>query len=96
MNTSTYYVCKCGHSQNDHQFRHQFENSIKVNRKIIEIKRTREEFEIDATDFPTETKMKCSKPDCNAPESRHTSLLISHPYSPEEIKYHKIGNHKTK
>ena len=85
---STYYVCKCGNTQNNHEFRHPFENKVKVEWKKKVIKRTVEQFEIDALDFPSLVKQKCSVSNCSALASLHGKDM--HTYVPEEVKYRQI------
>ena len=87
---TTYYVCKCGNPQTNHEFRHPFENTVKVIKKKVILKRTVEEFHIDAEDFPFSTKTKCSVPNCSALASLHGTIVIAHAYVPEEFKYRQI------
>ncbi len=87
--TTTFYVCKCGNPQSNHQFRHPFENTVKVIRIRNKDKKT-EQFVLDAHDFSTLTKTKCSILGCSALASLHETPVIGHVYTPEEIQYRDI------
>lgn len=76
-----FIFCYCGNSDTPHNFRHEFE-------PIIFIDKNRDKkgdfFVIDAEDFKGQTMFgKCIVPQCNASKALH-GTIIKHDYSPSE------------
>jgi ribosomal protein S27AE len=73
---SAFYIClKCGYPPINHNFRHTF-----VGTKVTKI--TTDQFILDALEFPTVSKSKCSVDSCNAVIGIHNTPVLEHKYLP--------------
>ena len=76
---STFYVCWCGNTADNHNYRHDFEKRVKVNRTVTD---GYENFVIDASDYCVQTKTICSIPQCVYGQLIHESTVVPHAFSP--------------
>jgi hypothetical protein len=84
---SSFYICHCGNTIDNHYFRHEYKHTAIVD--LTECKET--VFTIDAKDFPSKTKHKCSKTNCVSEQALHNSQIIEHVYEPVEYNYREIN-----
>ena len=85
----SFYICHCGNTQNNHNFRHPYQNIANVKRDTYDT--FKECFFINANDFPIKTNTRCAKPNCSANISLHGTEIIPHQYEPLEYKYRHIN-----
>lgn len=85
----SFYICYCGNTSENHNFRHKYEDISQVTIDIDDD--GLEFFRLDATNFPIKTKVKCDKDNCNADIGIHNTDLIPHEFVPVEIKYKEIN-----
>lgn len=89
----SFYICHCGFPENNHYFKHKYENLIKVERKD-------NSFLIDVNDYPVKTTIVCGIPQCKMQKSLHKLLFtkeldnetkVTHEFTPEEKKFREIN-----
>lgn len=78
----SFYICHCGNTKDNHNFRHPYENVAHVTYDNC--------YTIDADDFPIKTTTKCSKPNCSADRRIHGTQLLEHKYEPVTYTYREI------
>jgi hypothetical protein len=79
MNKTVIDLCHCGHTQDDHNFRHLFTPKITLTKFSSD---DEEYYEVDAKDWEAETVDRgCAVPHCSAGKSLHGSV-IKHEYVP--------------
>ena len=98
-------VCHCGFGEDNHYFRHDYENKVKIKKDSIE------RYTINAHDYPISKGVKCGFQDCKAEAFGHSPIhidmtlsqdereklrekyryLIEHVYSPVEYEYRNIN-----
>lgn len=80
---SKFYICWCGNSENNHNFRHKFEGNIPVEFKD-------NTFILDATKFPLKTRSNCGVSNCRASKELHDGKMIEHEYQPIITEYRHV------
>jgi len=90
----SFTICNCGHTINDHNFRHPFKDDVKVQ---VKYKKGKQVYIVDALDYPENVGIKCSYNQCSLLESLHQSLVDAlaeekmHPFTPVQYKYRNIN-----
>jgi hypothetical protein len=84
----SFYICHCGNTPSNHNFRHPYEKIAVVSRDIDED--CNEYFIINAEDFPLKTGTRCGKPDCTGDIGRHGTILLAHAFEPVSYTYREI------
>jgi hypothetical protein len=79
-----FYVCYCGNTENNHNFRHSFQSTALV-------KKTRNGFVLDSKSFPSFLeRKKCIVEQCGASMLLHDGEIIKHEFKPSDYTYRKI------
>jgi len=81
----SYKICHCGFTEDNHEFRHRFEESATINihdEKIVEF---------DCNEFETleKTSQNCKYPQCNASKSLHGSIITKHEFISDDPEYYR-------
>ena len=79
----SYTICWCGYPETNHNFRHLYENRIKVERRENKLVLNREE-------YPDKTTTKCGEADCSGVEKVHNTISLPHVYKPVQVVYKEI------
>jgi hypothetical protein len=85
---SSFYICYCGNTIDNHYFRHDYKDIVLVQ---LDVQDEETVFTLDAKYFPSKTKHKCSKSNCSAEKALHSSQIIEHNYDPIEYTYREIN-----
>lgn len=81
----TFYICYCGNTVDNHNFKHRYEEKVKV---LFD--KSNNSFTLNADDFPVKNKTKCSKPNCNGDIYIHETIISGHKYEPVSYTYREI------
>lgn len=85
---SSFYICHCGNTEDNHYFKHEYLPTCNV----IRNRDNKEDiFELDANFFPTKTKIKCSNIECRYDKNIHNSDIVKHEFIPKEFNYRCIN-----
>jgi hypothetical protein len=84
----SFYICHCGNTSDNHNFRHPYVQTAEVVRDIDD--ECNELFLLNAEDFPLKTGIRCGKPDCTGDIGRHGTILLAHAFEPTNYTYREI------
>jgi len=84
----SFYICHCGNTVDNHNFRHPFQKLAQVTYDIDGD--CNEFYVLNALDFPIKTGTRCSRANCSASVSIHGTDIIQHPYDPQTYPYREI------
>lgn len=85
----SFYICDCGNSEKNHNYRHPFYSTCKVYRNIDDS--LNEYYTINCDDFKTKSGEKCELPNCESSKKIHQTVLIPHAYQPKQFFYRDIN-----
>lgn len=84
----SFYICHCGNTSHNHNFRHQYESITQVTCDIDDD--CNECYTLNADDFPVKTSTRCSKPNCSSDMCIHGTEIIQHAYDPKIYTYRDV------
>jgi hypothetical protein len=84
----SFYICHCGNTVDNHNFRHEYKNICRVARNIDE--NLNEFYVLNAEDFPVKKGVKCGKKDCHSHQNVHETQILQHKFEPFDYNYREI------
>jgi hypothetical protein len=87
--STTFYICHCGFTKDNHNFKHDYKDTALVFRTMDS--QNNETFVLDANHFPVRKGVKCGKENCISTKPIHNTEIVRHLFEPFNYDYREIN-----